>query len=176
MSAVPLLDRFWLKVDRRGPDECWPWLAGLDGAGYGQFYYDGKGRRAHRVAWELAHGQIPPGLLIDHVKARGCTRRDCCNEAHLEPVTNRENTLRGDAAPAQNVLKTHCPAGHAYDTSNTYGRRGCRACFRSQQAAYRRTHKAALNVLSAAYHHANKTAINARHVAYRARKKAEAAA
>ena len=41
MATRSLLDlardaehRFWPKVDKRGPDECWPWLAGADGDGY----------------------------------------------------------------------------------------------------------------------------------------------
>lgn len=50
---------------------------------------------AHRVAYELAIGPIPEGLTIDHVKARGCTRVDCCNPAHLEAVTYAENQHRG---------------------------------------------------------------------------------
>ena len=27
-------ERFWEKVDRRGPDECWPWTAYSDRYGY----------------------------------------------------------------------------------------------------------------------------------------------
>jgi hypothetical protein len=61
------------------------------------------------------------------------------NPEHLEPVTGRENALRGESFVAANARKTHCPAGHAYDTTNTYvdknGYRECRTCHREQERA-----------------------------------------
>jgi HNH endonuclease len=172
MSARPLAERFSEKVDRRDPGECWLWLGLLNGSGYGVFSMNGRTVMAHRVAYERQNGSIPPGLEIDHL----CRNRTCVNPVHLEPVTGRVNTLRSTSFTALNARKTHCPAGHAYDRTNTFGRRGCRTCVRSQQAAYRQTHKAAVRALNAAYHQANKTAINARHAACRAREKAEATA
>lgn len=49
----PLAERFWEKVDRRGPDECWPFLGSIDGRGYGSIGANGGKplRRAHRVAY-----------------------------------------------------------------------------------------------------------------------------
>ena len=52
-----------------------------------------KERVVHRVLWELLVGPIEPGLLLDHK----CRVRACCNPAHLEPVTPRTNTHRGQA-------------------------------------------------------------------------------
>ncbi len=127
-----LEERFWEKVDVRGPDECWPWLAGKVPGGYGAFFIAGKMLRSHRVAYELAIGPIPEGMVIDHVKARGCNGTDCTNPAHLEPVTVRENNLRGESPAAQNARKTHCARGHdlrgARRTSK--GWRYCRVCDR----------------------------------------------
>lgn len=80
---------FWKKVDRRGPDECWPWLAGQC-IGYGRFVDRGVTVWAHRFSYELCVGPIPEGLVIDHL----CCNTRCVNPAHLEPVTSRENTLR----------------------------------------------------------------------------------
>jgi hypothetical protein len=78
---------------------------------------------------------VPDGLVLDHVKARGCANPSCVNPAHLEPVTQRENTLRGKAA-----TKTHCKRGHLYDEANTgfttQGHRRCRTCAREKQRAY----------------------------------------
>lgn len=83
--------RFWAKVDRRGPDDCWPWTASLytpsGTAGYGQFavaHPNGTPRKqlhllAHRVAWIVAHGDIPDGLFVLH----RCDRPGCCNPKHL---------------------------------------------------------------------------------------------
>lgn len=139
-----LEERLWPKVDRRGDDECWPWLASENGHGYGQFtvYIDGKmrARAAHRVVYQLLVGPIPEGLDLDHL----CRSRICVNPAHLEPVTRRENLLRGITLPAAEVERTHCPRGHAYDEVNTYlhgGQRHCRACRRERMAAYYLAHK-----------------------------------
>ena len=63
------------------------------------------------------------GLVSDHI----CRMPRCVNPAHIEAVTNRENTLRG----LRGRLVTHCPQGHEYTTANTcwdQGRRRCRTC------------------------------------------------
>lgn len=130
------MERFWEKVDQSGgPEACWPWMAYVKGTGYGQFWYEGRDQHAHRVAYQLVVGPIPEGAEIDHVRARGCTRKDCVNPAHLEAVTHRENTLRSDAPVAANARKTHCEQGHEFTPENTYvvkGRyqRQCRTCKR----------------------------------------------
>jgi hypothetical protein len=59
-------DRFWAKVDRRGADECWPWLAYRSADGYGRFNADRrKPENAHRIAYRLVIGPIPAGLTVD---------------------------------------------------------------------------------------------------------------
>jgi hypothetical protein len=67
-------------------------------------------------------------MTIDHV----CRTRACANVRHLDVVTSRENTLRGDTLPARNAAKTHCKRGHALSGANLYrysdGRRSCRTC------------------------------------------------
>ena len=51
----------------------------------------------HRLAYELAVAPIPADHDIDHVRDRGCTRRDCCNPAHLEAVSHAENNRRANS-------------------------------------------------------------------------------
>jgi hypothetical protein len=131
--------RFWAKVDRRGPDECWPWTAGLNGGGYGNFKIaTGLYGYAHRIAYELKVGPIPAGLTLDHL----CRNRACANPDHLEPVTVGENAARSPiSASGINRRRTHCPQGHPYDEANTYryqGKRSCRVC----QSAYQRDYYA----------------------------------
>ena len=82
-------ERFWSRVDRRGYDECWPWLWGCNGQGYGTFYakagelgFD-RDRQpgAHRVAFYLIHGRWPEPFAL-----HGCDSPPCCNAvnpAHL---------------------------------------------------------------------------------------------
>lgn len=136
-------EKFLERVDRRGPDECWPWLGAKTPKGYG---YLGK-VPAHRIAYELAYGPIPEGLEIDHVRARGCTRRDCVNPAHLEAVSHRENLLRGDTFAGRRAVQTHCVNGHEFTEANTYRRadrdtRECRTCRNRSAAASHQKAKA----------------------------------
>lgn len=143
VKCKPLAERFWPKVDKRGPDECWPWLAALHEYGYGMISVGGKKggmRRAHRIAYELEVGPIPEGLDLDHL----CRNRRCVNPAHLEPVTRRENLVRGEGFVGVHARKTHCPQGHPYDGENLYvndrGHRQCRTCQRqyNRESYYRR--------------------------------------
>lgn len=72
---------------------CWLWQGEINRNGYGRVWVNGKRLMAHRVAYEAFHGAITPGLVLDHL----CRNRRCCNPEHLEPVTVKVNTQRGDA-------------------------------------------------------------------------------
>lgn len=134
-------DRFWSKVNKHGPrgrrGRCWLWTAGQR-KGYGAFLIGDRKRQAHVVAYELEVGPVPEGLMLDHT----CRRTLCVRPSHLEPVTNRENLLRGRTLAAANAAKRRCPKGHRYDERNTYrdasGRRHCRRCTVAASRRYRR--------------------------------------
>jgi hypothetical protein len=90
-------DRFLSKVnhvDAGHVTPCWEWTGCLDYDGYAKFNPDGKIIRAYRWAYTFYVGQIPEGLVLDHV----CRNRPCVNPEHLEPVTAIENTRRGKEA------------------------------------------------------------------------------
>lgn len=127
-SVSGLPDRYWAKVTKT--DDCWLWDASLNNYGYGQFFFDGKARKAHRLSYEWAYGPIPEGLEIDHL----CKVRHCVRPEHLEAVSHQTNLLRGDTFQASNAAKTHCLRGHAFDEENTYwlpnGGRQCKPCWR----------------------------------------------
>lgn len=126
--------RFWSYVDKT--ESCWLWTGALTHDGYGRFRTGHEHCMAHRWIYEQEIGPIPDGLVLDHVRARGCTHRNCVRPAHLEAVTNEENLMRGETIVAENAAKTECPRGHPYDEENTIrrnGRRICRAC-ESQRA------------------------------------------
>ena len=132
--------RVWDHITVDQATGCWRWTGQHIGRlrEYGCLWWKGKhSQLIHRVVYSELVGPIPDGLQIDHVAARGCRFKDCCNPAHLEPVTPRVNVLRGDTITAANAAKEACPAGHAYDAANTYswdqsGGRQCRACKRER--------------------------------------------
>jgi hypothetical protein len=128
-------------------DGCHHWT-GYSSRGYGQFKLRGKFVRPHVLAFLLSGGALPKGHCIDHL----CRNRGCVNPAHLEPVTVRENVLRGKGVTAQSARKTHCINGHELSGDNVYiqkkrpRNRGCRACLSARRLDYAVRHRDDINL------------------------------
>jgi len=86
--------RFWSRVRKGAPGDCWEWTAGRHRQGYGQFWTPGSGPEgrgqmllAHRVAYAYTHGACPAELDVLHA----CDNTACCNPAHLRLGTHLDN-------------------------------------------------------------------------------------
>lgn len=114
-------ERFRLKYVVRPDSGCWEWTAAKC-RGYGRFKPEANGKTvsAHGYAYQLLVGPVPDGCVLDHVCHNAdpecvggpeCRHRGCVNPAHLDPVTQEENTRRAAQARAR------CRAGHPWDTN-----------------------------------------------------------
>lgn len=129
--------RFLQKVVRE-ENGCIAFKGNIVAGGYGQMHADSGGPLyAHRFSYQMFVGEIPHGLVIDHL----CRNRHCVNPDHLRAVTHYENTIIGISPQAINSRKTACPQGHIYDDTNTYywnGDRQCRICRKINFKNYKR--------------------------------------
>lgn len=144
----PVPERFWAKVGKLGPDECWLWSGSLNLKGYGYLVVGSRtnGRSnmlAHRLSYEIHNGSIPTGSLICHK----CDVPACVNPAHLFMGTQKDNmsdALRKGRMYFHNEHKTHCHKGHPFSEQNTQitnGTRVCALCNRARVHAHYERHK-----------------------------------
>lgn len=137
VKARPPIERLLERVVEQ-ESGCWLWTGAPDSHGYSQIMVgsrvDGSRRlmRGHVVSYEHFVGPVPEGLELNHL----CRNRLCVNPDHLEPVTRRVNTLRGNSPAAKHAKKKRCPKGHPYKGKNLritkQGQRVCVTCRREK--------------------------------------------
>ena len=83
------LEKLWMRIERRGEDECWPWKSYSHPNGYGSFFDNGVRRPAHRWLWIELFGEPEDGLWVCH----RCDNPICCNPNHLFLGTPKDNAI-----------------------------------------------------------------------------------
>jgi hypothetical protein len=134
--------------------DCWIFGGSLHRSGYGKFWLLPKGHMsAHRAAYTLFKGPIPPGMTVDHL----CFQPRCVNPAHLRLLT-----LSANAGRLRKALSDTCPRGHAFTPENTLtqvnrtgqGRQSayrlCRTCREASYERKKQRRRAARRVVTSA--------------------------
>lgn len=74
------------RVEKSPQTGCWLWKLSVGSHGYGQGFWEGKVKTAHRMSYQLFKGD-PGDLFVLHQ----CGNRRCCNPDHLYAGTQLDN-------------------------------------------------------------------------------------
>lgn len=146
-DAERTIARFWSKVDKRGPEDCWEWRGHIGSNGYGRFHAGTSDVPAHRFALAVAADIEPdPEKVVMHL----CDNPPCVNPSHLREGTYSENArdaiAKGRMTPVARKPRTHCKLGHPVSGDNLLMRfdvrfgRAYPACRQCENAKYKKYH------------------------------------
>jgi hypothetical protein len=141
VKAITLIPLDRITINDNG---CWVWNGTKHEDGYGLISIGGKREYAHRVMYQLFVGPVNNNRELDHL----CRNPACCNPSHLEAVSSRENSLRGNHPLFVVHRERRCREGHDLTLpENVYtradGRARCRICAVERQRERRRQKRCA---------------------------------
>lgn len=140
------LSRLYADVNTLDLDSCWNWTGAKVKDGYGVVARKIKGKKynifVHRLSYYSQFGEIPDGMVIDHIchtaeidSCEGvCQHRSCVNPSHLRAVSIAENVAV--QKPKVNIWKSEsdgqCRNGHKWEDGSfkvyKSGKRSCNTC------------------------------------------------
>lgn len=128
----------------RDSDGCLLFTGMVDDDGYGRVRWKGKEILVHRLAFQIAHGELPAvvghrchdeAVLQGRCHAGVCKHRRCTNREHLYAQTVQTSGASGDNLGARNARKTHCPKNHELPPYEPGKRRNCKVCRAARERA-----------------------------------------
>jgi hypothetical protein len=149
MTQEQRVSRLFSKIIPEPMSGCHLWNGCFDKDGYGKTTWNYKHKRVHRVVFELAHGPISEGSLIQHI----CDTPSCVNIDHLRlgtSLSNMQDKVKKGRLKNQHMDKTHCKNAHEYSVSGFYvykydemagPKRVCKVCHYQRQHRYSNARK-----------------------------------
>lgn len=141
------LNRFWAKIEKKAPNECWEWKGSFQTTGYGNIEVKGKRFLPHRISYVIHNEDIKEGMFICH----RCDNRKCVNPNHLFQGSHHDNMQdcynkgraafqstdpnKWDIGSLRRDLE-YCKRGHLFDEANTGIQtkgRYCKICERDRK-------------------------------------------
>ncbi len=95
------IERFWIKVIKT--NSCWVWMGASVSKRYGNMRFGNRSQLAHRVSWQIHHGEIPEGQNVLHK----CDNGFCVRPNHLflgTQIDNMRDCLVKDRRPVASKL------------------------------------------------------------------------